>query len=431
MVLTGHLDDFKNIGDNEREELRSKLESKRMPMAITESHIVITGDLTHDAAAVMHFNDRLLTPYIKENMIDIRKRIRITDGAPQHFKLAHMALWTSKQQVETGILSVNLFGATAHRKDLSDSECGGAKHVVGNEQMRSKEGETSKVKDPYEAFLLIREKYGNLDHERFMKKGCTGIYRRFIYWVPVSGAGSIDRNIQLCKTLSTKELGGIKALHQLCDVGCPGYLSVRQCSCHSCDACKHGRHAACVNVALLGPVETIKLEPDGGRSVRLTRNSLSELGAALAREVRYGEVIGVELDGLNESFMLGQVMSESGPYIIQTELESYMGLFKPGDCVIDVKKLEPISMGSSMFETTDKIFPVFVEDIRKRNMQNELEKVDLSRRSVRVASNTSGSAAASQREIFTLSANGKAAILQLTASFDDLADRRDLNRLAR
>lgn len=297
MVLTGHLDDFKNIDEDQREEIRSLLESKGLPLAITETHMVISGDLTHDSAAVMHFNDNLLTPYIKENMVDIRKRVRITDGAPQHFKLAHLALWTSCQQMQTGIQSENLFGATAHRKDLSDSECGGAKHVVHREQMGSREGETSKVKAPYDAYLLIRAKYTNLTHERFVKKGATGIYRRFIYWVPASGEGSIDRNIQLCKTLSTQSLGGIKSLHQLCDVGTPGMLRVRQCSYHRCKACQQGNFDLCENIDHLGPTELIKLQPDGGRSVRLTRNALSENGIALAREVSYKEIIGIELSG--------------------------------------------------------------------------------------------------------------------------------------
>lgn len=115
MALTGHLDDFMNIPDSQREELRALLAEKKLPLALTESHIIISGDLNHDAAAVIHSNDKILTPHIKENMHNITKRVRITDGAPQHFKLADMALWTSKQQIETGIASENLFGATAHR----------------------------------------------------------------------------------------------------------------------------------------------------------------------------------------------------------------------------------------------------------------------------------------------------------------------------
>lgn len=135
----------------------------------------------------------------------------------------------------------------------------------------------------------IREDYGHLSHDRFVRNGCSGIYRRFIYWVPASGEGSIDRNIQHCRTLTTAALGGIKSLHQLMDIGLPGKLRVRQCSCHSCDACKSERFESCVNMELLGPTETIELHAERGRSVRLTRNALSELGARLAHEVRHNE----------------------------------------------------------------------------------------------------------------------------------------------
>ena len=66
-----------------------------------------------------------------------------------------MALHTSKQKVEQGIRLEHVYQATAHAKDLSDSECGGAKHAVDALQMTSKEGETSKVFPP----LPPRPKY--------------------------------------------------------------------------------------------------------------------------------------------------------------------------------------------------------------------------------------------------------------------------------
>ena len=122
--------------------------------------------------------------------------------------------------------------------------------------MKAKEGETSKVKTPYEAFETIRDDYGQLSHERLIKKGGVGIYRRFIYWVPASGPGSINRNIQHCKTLHSS-LGGIKSLHHLCDIGQPGKLRVRVGSCHRCPGCQQGNFAACENASFVGPTEVI------------------------------------------------------------------------------------------------------------------------------------------------------------------------------
>lgn len=128
--------------------------------------------------------------------------------------------------------------------------------------------------------------------------------------------------------------------------------------------------------------------------------------------------------------MLCEVLNESGlQRTIQTAEESYMGRFEPGDVVLDVRKLEPTSVGSSMYEYTDKKFPVFVEDIRKRKMQDYLEKVDTTRRSARVAGTTS-TGAPSQREVFLLSAEGKSMLLRLTASDSSIGDRRDLRRIS-
>ena len=99
MILTANIDDFTNISDVNREELRELLEAKGLPLSITESHIVVSADLTHDGCAVMHFNDQLLTPYLKAHLPRIHTRIRISDGGPNHLKLADLALHTSKQKV--------------------------------------------------------------------------------------------------------------------------------------------------------------------------------------------------------------------------------------------------------------------------------------------------------------------------------------------
>ena len=452
MILTAHLDDFTNISHNKREELRALLVQKKLPLQITESHIVVSADLTHDGCAVMHFNDHLLTPYLKANLPCVHTRIRISDGGPNHLKLADLCLHTSKQkvrcfcsyicqgpvepwpclrwQVEHGIQLEHVYQATAHAKDLSDSECGGAKHTVEKAQMKANEGETSKVKTPFEAFETIRDNYGQLSHERLIKKGGVGIYRRFIYWVPASGPGSINRNIQHCKTLSSS-LGGIKSLHHLCDIGQPGKLRVRVGSCHRCPGCQQGNFAACENVSFVGPTEVIQLHPEGRASVRLSRNALNELGVRLAGEVKPKEIIAVELAVESEPFMLAEVVSTNGPRKVSEMFESFLGQFKVGDMVLDVRKLEPVALGSSHYVFTDKTFPVFIEDIRKRNMMKHLSEVDHSRRSSRVAQ-TSGvySGQDRQQQWYVLSADGKLDILKLISADELIGDRRDLDTLA-
>ena len=99
-------------------------------------------------------------------------------------------------------------------------------------------------------------------------------------------------------------------------------------SCHRCPGCQHGDFAACKHAEFVGLPETIMLQPKAGASVRLSRNALSDLGVKLASEVAYKEIIAVELAYGNESFMLGAVLSESGPRTVTTPFESFLGQFK-------------------------------------------------------------------------------------------------------
>ena len=77
------------------------------------------------------------------------------------------------------------------------------------------------------------------------------------------------------------------------------------------------------------------------------------------------------------------------------------------------------------------MFPIFIEDIRKRNMQNHLTEVDHSRRSSRVAE-TSGVYSGQQRQQqwYVLSAQGKLDVLKLISADEMVGDRRDLATLA-
>ena len=265
-------------------------------------------------------------------------------------------------------------------------------------------------------------------HERFMKKGGSGIYRRFIHWVPACGPGSINRNIQRCETL-TSSLGGLKTLHHLLDIGEPGKLRVRVGSCHRCQACQSQGYNNCTNLQFVGRTEVIQLRPKESASVRISRNALNELGRKLASEAEIGELIAVELAYDSEPFMIGEKLAD--PYRVTEDFESFLGQFKTGDVVVKVRKMEPLSPGSSHFEFTDKVFPVFVEDIRKRNMQLHLTAVDHSRRSSRIAE-TEGAYSGQQRQKqwHVLSAEGKLDVLKLISADELVGDRRDLSTIA-
>ena len=92
-------------------------------------------------------------------------------------------------------------------------------------------------------------------------------------------------------------------------------------------------------------------------------------------------------------------------------------------------ELEPTSVGGSIYEFTDNKFPVFVEDVRKRNMQAHLEELDTDITALLAYRRAATSSdAPSQRKMFTLSPAGKAALLKLTADDAEVGDRRTFTR---
>ena len=52
-------------------------------------------------------------------------------------------------------------------------------------------------------------------------------------------------------------------------------------------------------------------------------------------------------------------------YTVEVGFTSYMGQIMPGDEVIDVQMLEPITPGSCTVVKSNRCFPVFAEDVRK------------------------------------------------------------------
>ena len=91
-----------------------------------------------------------------------------------------------------------------------------------------------------------------------------------------------------------------------------------------------------------------------------TRNALKKRGAEISEAVRDGDIIAVEVDDVNEPWMLGRAVIKDracGPRVAaehKPESETWMGKIEPGDHIIDVIKLEPISPGSRLFKYPDK-----------------------------------------------------------------------------
>jgi hypothetical protein len=113
--------------------------------------------------------------------------------------------------------------------------------VTEKYQMESGEDEVSRIKDVHAYYEYCNNNH-RLGHAQFVKeKKGIGIYRRVFHFVPLSGPDSIDRRIQQCKTLETDDLGGIKKLHSLVDIGKPGSRACNRSQHHGISLIELGR----------------------------------------------------------------------------------------------------------------------------------------------------------------------------------------------
>ena len=130
MIVDSHVEDHADFDEREKAALIALLDANNLPHIITQSHIVCSEDTVHDPAAVMHYNIKVLFPAIKEQMPRLTTIYMSTDGAPTQYMHADIYYFISRCKVQHGLRLSWVIGCAAHGKDLSDSECGGAKHCV-------------------------------------------------------------------------------------------------------------------------------------------------------------------------------------------------------------------------------------------------------------------------------------------------------------
>ena len=102
--------------------------------------------------------------------------------------------------------------------------------------------------------------------------------------------------------------------------------------------------------------------------VAITRNSVAINGKVNAALVTIGSIFSVELDCIQEPWMLARAASILHEYT-GPDGKTWMGEIRAGDMIINVVKLEPIAAGSSTFSDGANIkLPVFDTDVRVLNL---------------------------------------------------------------
>eukprot|EP00466_Bigelowiella_natans_P008826 jgi/Bigna1/77508/fgenesh1_pg.48_\ len=274
------VDDVKNVDEAERKKLKDHFQRCNKHPIVREFHCAVSPDLHHDNAFVQHADDKHLTPHSKRNVSSEGEAVT-SDGAPSQCKLSTHALWIGSHKPGTGIVMDWCFRGTAHGKDEVDGAShGDVKNAVAREQLNADGGEVSRMKSAEDAFNFFQDNVTSFCKDFCSKKG-AGVHRRVFHWMPACGNGAADRNIRGCETLV-----GVKKLHQVLDIGCPGKLLVRTRSCRASEKCWKGDHSECKNNDRCGKPWIVTLKPKAHVSLRATPQRAGELGIKLGQDAK-------------------------------------------------------------------------------------------------------------------------------------------------
>ena len=354
-----HLDDISDtyIEPAERQKLKHEFAKKAVKPILTFTLIGVSADHGQDNAFVQNFNDRI-TAWVKSIAAPgttFKVHHARSDGCRGQYKCAQHFYYVSRQQAETGIRMDWCFSCSCHGKDLVDPENGRAKNCARNFELNIKDNHELSLRDSEKLAAHLANHF-IWPQRKLWEKAMRGIYRRVIWFIPTKGPGSVNRRVKHCNTLA-----GSNSMHQFEDIGRPGYLRVRDRSCHRCGQCWAGRSHECSEPGMEHfPALLVELDPYTPPERPLTRSALSAEGIALANTVEPGDFLAVEIDSLQTPWMMFRATSKVETYP-GPEQKYWMGKVLAGDSLLWAHKMEGVG---NTFTLTAEKSPIFVEDVR-------------------------------------------------------------------
>ena len=342
-------------------ELLTYCSENEVPPVIVETHYVISNDMQHDAAFVKKALDDFITPYIKSTAPSAKNLYVRSDGCKAQFKCAEAFDWTSRQSKEGCGLQVTWsFFESCHGKCDCDPEGGTLKNCARNQELLSREHAMPTT----EAFFKWAKSSSGLHtpQKSYEAKNGRGIFRRFFYFIPAKGPGSVDRAANRKSFESAK---GSSQLHEFVDIGVPGTVSTRRAACHQCDACWRGDRRACENKDYVGEPKELTIRSKAVPITSLSRNLRSHLDSDAikrAEEAQLGSCVCIETARGEKQvpWVLGKVLRTAQPAdanMLAADLQGRIGTHIPieldtareSEMVVRVQLYEPIDTGSTTY----------------------------------------------------------------------------------
>ena len=299
-----------DLSEAERTALIKLMDAHKLPHVIQDSHLILSEDTVHDPASVIWYNEKVLIPELKRQMPGLKVMYLTTDGAPNQFKNKDLYYWISRAKVQLGIRVDWVIGCPSHSKDLSDSECGGAKHCIDKvnlEHVASDNDFGARISTVPDGVRHLRQPYpvgyATPKVDIFKKKG-IGIRSRSFYHVPLK---TISRRITHADNFEHSS-----KMHQICDVGIEGKLLVRPRPCHYCEKCMALNTEwiinSCPNAARCGKAKLVDIKPSSGAAaaVPADQNAIFAAGLRLCAGARKGDFVAIELTSRTCRFSLAR-----------------------------------------------------------------------------------------------------------------------------
>ena len=346
------------IAQEERTKLEKLFLDNNVPPVLTICTFGVSPDQGHDTAFVQHFHHKHLEPWLQSNCNPIQVLLMRSDGCTGQFKCGRHFRWLSTHScTHSAQMKIqHSHSESCHGKDMSDPECGRLKYLLESREMKHTNDAPTQMDTSEAAFQFMND---TMQPKRtlYEKKG-VGVYKRVFFFV---GPKDVKHNLTECDGVA-----GSSTFHEFTDIGREGFLKCRVMSCHRCINCQDFHPELCLNLHRTGPqlLRAVKFKSGGRVDVPLTRSSVAVNGRVQAEKIVIGTIFSVELDDMQEPWMLAKATSALHKYEgpIKT---TWMGEIRPGDMIINVIKLDPISAGSSTFtDAAINAMPVFDTDVR-------------------------------------------------------------------
>ena len=275
--------------------------------------------------------------------------------------------------------------------------------------MQQGAGEVAQLFTPQDFYQFASTEMRVLQRDFSARKG-VGIYRREFHWIPNHGPSAINRRIPGCNRLGDV---GIKKLHFFESVGRPGFVGIRERSCHQCSgACADGKFEHCENMARCGSYRVLELSAKVAPPRASTRKHRENGALAFAEAAKPGEFFVSDQVGVStEKFTLFAVAKDSlfreAEEAVAADSVGHLNV-AVGEFVIDAFRYSCVSAGGTVLgvETVVPVQGILAYDL-------QLAPVAIARCSARIQSG--------RVEKWQLSGDDHARILKLlSATLDDV-----------